>query len=446
MVSDELQYLCDFVLNSIIFTHHQEESLLSEFLVPVDTLRAQDMLRDLAFYTSYSKKGAERVKELLRARYPKLFERMEERAFLNGAFTLEMTGASTTDPLLFVSHLDCLSCKTYQKGSPAVPLQRAHLIALLEALDALISEGYRPGGDLIIALSMDGLSGGAGAKSIAEYLKNRKISPCFVLDHGGYATGAAFRRFLPQGAPLALIGITEKGQLEGRIDVSESPEDSMGSALNALFKSSAWLSRHDTRDELCQASELMLKALAQTAPARYRFILKHPRIFFPILRVRWHRRAVMAQFFKSQLTITGIHTKGESSRPPVSASLSFALATVPGKRRLNWWQARLLKNTCNSGGKLTVTVENEHSPKSSLDHPAWDALETAIEILFDRAVIAPCLSPHVTDGRFYTPLGGNVYRFSPFLLSAQQALRGECAADEGAMQVAVQFFRQMLSV
>ena len=52
----------------------------------------------------------------------------------------------------------------------------------------------------------------------------------------------------------------------------------------------------------------------------------------------------------------------------------------------------------------------------------------------------------MTDGRFYTGLRGNVYRFSPFLLNAQEALRGECALTEGALQTAVQFFRQMLSV
>ena len=419
---------------------------MSEFLVPLNSRRAQEMLRDLSFYTAYSKKGAERVRELLVSRYPRLFERMEVRSFEYGAFTLEMAGASTTDPLLFVSHLDSLSCKQTGSGGQTVPLQRAHLVALLEALDALLSEGYRPGGDLILALSMDGLSGGSGAKSIAEYLKRRKISPCFALDHGGYVTHAAFRRFLPPGAPLALIGITEKGQLEGHIDATETPEDTMGSALNMLFKSSAWLSRHDSRDELCPASEMMLKTLSQTAPARFRFLLRHPRPFFPLLRVRWHGRAIMAQFFKSRLTITAIHTKGEASRPPASASLGFSLSNVPGKRKLGWWQARLFKNTCRSGGKLTVTIENEHSPQSGVDHPAWDALETALEILFDRVIIAPCLSPHVTDGRFYAPLKGNVYRFSPFLLTAQQALRGECVADDGALQTAVQFFRQMLSV
>lgn len=420
---------------------------MSEFLVPLNNRRAQDMLRELSFFTSWSKKGAERVKEQLRTHYPQLFENMEEHPFVNGAFTLEMPGASISAPMIFVSHLDSLSCKTAAAGGgTTAPLQRAHLIALLEALDALMSEGYRPGGDLILALSMDGLSGGAGAKSIAEYLRHRKISPCFVLDHGGYVTNAAFRRFLPEGAPLALIGVTEKGQLEGHIDASENPDDIMGSALNTLLKNSAWLSRHDARAELCRASELMLKTLAAHAPTRYRFLLRHPRFFFPLLRLRWHKRAIMAQFFLSELTVTAIHTKGEPSRPPASASLSFSLATIPGKRTLDWWQARLLGNTCRRGAKLAVTVANEHSFCSKTNHPAWVALETAIEILFNRVVIAPCLSPHVTDGRFYAPLKGNVYRFSPFLLTAQQALRGECAADDRAMQTAVQFFRQMLSV
>ncbi len=421
---------------------------MSEFLVPLNERRARDMLRDVSFFTSYSKKGAAKVRELLQAHYPQLFERMEERTFANGAFTLELTGASTTDPLIFVSHLDSLSCKTPPKGDGKmiVPLQRAHLVALLEALDALLSEGYRPGGDLILALSMDGLSGGTGAKSIAEYLQRRKISPCFVLDHGGYVTDAAFRRFLPEGAPLALIGITEKGQLEGHIDTTETPYDSMGSALNTLLENGEWLTRHARRASLCKASEQMLKTLAPHAPLRWRLLLKHPRFFFALLRLRWHRREIMAQFFLSELTVTAIHTKGEPSRPPSSASLSFSLKTVPGKRKLPWWQSRLDQNTCRHGTKLTVTIQNEHSSRSRVEHPAWDALETAIEILFDRVVIAPCLSPHVTDGRFYAPLKGNVYRFSPFLLTAQEALRGECVADDATMQTAVQFFRQMLSV
>ena len=61
-------------------------------------------------------------------------------------------------------------------------------------------------------------------------------------------------------------------------------------------------------------------------------------------------------------------------------------------------------------------------------------------------VIVPCLSPFVTDGRFYAPLGGNVYRFSPFLVTGDEALRGLCTVTDATLQTAVQFFRSMLSI
>ena len=55
-----------------------------------------------------------------------------------------------------------------------------------------------------------------------------------------------------------------------------------------------------------------------------------------------------------------------------------------------------------------------HEYLGCLLYTSWEALETAIEIQFERAVIVPCLSPFVTDGRFYAQPGGRVYRFSPF--------------------------------
>ena len=424
---------------------------MSEFLAPLDYRRARDTLRSLDFYTAYTPEGAERVQSMLRERYPLVFARTEQKMFVNGAFVLEMAGANITDPLVFVSHMDSLHCKEPPRagnGPFSVPLQRAHVVALLEALDALLQSGYQPGGELFLALSMDGLSGGAGAKAMAEYLRMRRVTPCFVLDHGGYVTHAAFCRYLPQGAPLALIGITEKGQMEGRVIVPPVPlSDDRGTArpLNVLLRSGSRLSIRPRRASLCKASAQMLSQIARQAPFFRRLLIANPRLTFPLLRVLWRRRAVLSQFFMSELTVTGVSTQGEPSRSPTAAELTFSLQTVPGKK-LPWWKNNISRKVCRDGTRLAVTIENEHSHRSRTTGEAWDALETAIEILFERAVIAPCLSPSVTDGRFYSVLQGKVYRFSPYLLGGEEALRGECTVDDAALQTAVQFFRQMLSV
>ncbi len=423
---------------------------MNEFLAPINYHRAWDVLEKLGEYTEYSVEGAQAIQSILRESYPLIFQKAEAKTFQNQALLIEMPGANVTNPLVFVSHLDAHACRAaapLPQGQPlSATLERAHVIALLEAFDALLAEGYRPAGDLLIALSMDGLSGAEGAKSIAAHLKARKVSPCFVLDFGGYVTHSAFCTYLPKNAPLALIGISEKGLLQGRVLADRSHmRNGTRTPLGALLRGGARLSRRTGKASLCKSSEQMLETLGRHAPLLQRLLVMRPRLTFPLLRLLWRKRAVYRQFFLSERTLTGISAKGEGLHAPESAMLSFRQTTVPG-RMLPEWKHALGERLANEELILETPVELEHSARSSTGDEAWDALETAIEILFDRVVIAPCLSPYVTDGRFYASLKGNVYRFSPFLLTGEEALAGECALTDGALQTAVQFFRQMLSV
>ena len=127
---------------------------MSQFLAPLNYDRARDVLRRLSGYTAYTPEGAQQAAHVLRQCYPTVFQRMEQKTFSNGAILLELSGG-TNAPLVFVSHLDAqaapeaAACEHEQPMG--VPLSRAHLVALLEALEALLNEGYLPGGDLLLA-------------------------------------------------------------------------------------------------------------------------------------------------------------------------------------------------------------------------------------------------------------------------------------------------------
>lgn len=426
---------------------------MSEFLAPLNYNRARDVLRRLSLYTAYTPEGAKAALEVLKQCYPMVFSKLEAKSFENDALLLEMTGANITGPLVFVSHLDAADAETpavYAHEAPmSVPLSRAHVVALLEALEGLLGDGYRPGGDLLLALSMDGLSGGAGARSIAQHLKARSLSPCFVLDHGGYATMEAFRTYLPKGAPLALIGITEKGELQGTLTADQSlcsrRRRTHTRPVNALLCAGKRLSRHSRRAALCNASEQMLTALGRKAPLFQRWFVRNPHVTFPLMRLLWHKRSIYWQFFASERTIYSLCAKGTAQSPAQSASLSFRQTLIPGKKAAEArYPIHMLSKRCDLA--LDISVELDASARSETGGEAWDALETAIEIQFERAVIVPCLSPFVTDARFYSPLSGRVYRFSPFMLSGDEALQGLCSVTDGSLQTAVQFFRSMLSV
>lgn len=429
--------------------------MIRPFLAPIDYKRTWHVLRKLEGYRDYSPEGALAVHALLRESYPLIFQKTEQKTFDRHALMLELPGANVADPLVFVSHLDAqgyhipeVEPPPHKKDALPTALERAHVVALLEALDALLASGYRPGGDLVIALSMDGLSGGMGAKSMADHLKARQISPCFVLDFGGYVTHSAFCTYLPKDAPLALIGISEKGLLEGSVHADRQQMAQAGdvrSPLSALLRSGARLSRHKRRAALCKTSQQMLLALRRHAPPLQRLLLARPRLTFPLLRLLWRKRAIMRQFFVSERVLTGVVSTGAPTREPDTATLTFRQTIIPGQKTEGW--ARTLRRKVGKGGvSMNLPIQLEHGARSQTGGQAWDALETAIEILFDRVVIVPCLSPYVTDGRFYTSLQGRVYRFSPFLLTGPQALSGQCIVTDDNMQTAVQFFRQMLSV
>ena len=79
---------------------------MSEFLAPLNYGRARDVLRRLSGYSAYSPQGAAQALGVLRESYPLVFDKLESKQFDNGAVLMEMPGASSTAPLVFVSHLD----------------------------------------------------------------------------------------------------------------------------------------------------------------------------------------------------------------------------------------------------------------------------------------------------------------------------------------------------
>lgn len=425
---------------------------MSEFLAPLNYDRAREALRRLSAYGGYDEKKAEEALAVLRECYPLVFSKTERKSFPKGSILFQLQGANVTEPLIFTGHLDVPDGQATWMAPDlsdmplSVPLSRAHVVALLEALEELLRDGYRPGGDLFLALSMDGLSGAEGARAMAGHLRRLKLDPCFVLDYGGYATMESFRSYLPKNAPLALIGIAEKGLLMGELQAEESRLPAGESPLARLLQGGARLTRRPGRAALCAASRQMLTAISRKTPdLLQRLIVGRPGLFFPLLRCRWHGRSVYRQFFLSELTVYHLAAYGEPASPARRGVLRFRQTVIPGQKTSRI-RRRLRRRLRDDGLQFRADVEYEHSRLSETGGAAWDALETAIEIQFERAVIAPCLCPYVTDGRFYADMGERVYRFSPFMVTGEEALSGLCTVTSASLQTAVQFFRSMLSV
>ena len=88
---------------------------------------------------------------------------------------------------------------------------KSGVIAILEAVERLVKEGYQPTRTLWLVFGHDEETDGRnGAGKIAAYLEAKNIKLETVLDEGLFVSEGLFPGLLQ---PLALIGVAEKGYL-----------------------------------------------------------------------------------------------------------------------------------------------------------------------------------------------------------------------------------------
>lgn len=98
---------------------------------------------------------------------------------------------------------------------------KSNLISQLEAVERLIQAGFKPQRTVYLVFGHDEEVGGRdGAAAIVALLKQRGVQLDFVLDEGLVVTEG----ILPGvEAPLALIGLAEKGSLSLRLIAKAAP-------------------------------------------------------------------------------------------------------------------------------------------------------------------------------------------------------------------------------
>jgi carboxypeptidase PM20D1 len=95
---------------------------------------------------------------------------------------------------------------------------KSSLMGILEAVEALLAAGFQPRRTLYLAFGQDEEIGGTqGAARIAGLLRSRQVRLEYILDEGGFVA----KGLIPGvAAPVALVGIAEKGYLTLELSVA----------------------------------------------------------------------------------------------------------------------------------------------------------------------------------------------------------------------------------
>ncbi|MGO4536868.1 M20/M25/M40 family metallo-hydrolase [Leifsonia sp. 2MCAF36] len=309
------------------------------------------------------------------------------------------------------------------------------LVAILEAVEALVREGFQPTHDVYLSFGHDEETVGSGAQAIAATLAGRGIRPAMVLDEGG----AVVERIFPGvTAPIAVVGVSEKGITSVRLTVEQSGgHASTPPRMTATVRLARAITRLNARPfpaRLTETNLRMVETLGAHATGPLRAVFIRARRLQPLLH------AVFGRLSDETRAIVRTTTAVTQLRGSLAANAlpETAEAIVNTRIAVGSSVAETLDHLRRAIRDDAVRVEavdaSEPSPVSPSAGPHWDRLAAAIGAVHPRAIVTPYIMLGASDSRHFTGICDAVYRFTPFELSAGQ--RGALHARDEHIHVA----------
>lgn len=292
---------------------------------------------------------------------------------------------------------------------------KGSVLALFEATESLLGEGFRPDVTLYLAIGHDEEIGGAeGAGSLAALLASRGVRLDFALDEGG----TIIEGYLPGLArQVALLAIGEKGYL----NVELVAEGSGGhSSVPPPHTAVGLLAAAVTRLEAApmparlEAQAGFFTALAPVLGGLKGLALRNLDRLGPLVERRLASDSAGNALIRTTGAVTMIDGGVKPNQLPQSARAVVNYRLLPGDTTES-----VLAHVGRVAGpgivvrRLEGGFSAEASRLADTGSASYRLIEETIAEIFPEAVVAPWLETGATDSRHYLPIAENVYRFSP---------------------------------
>lgn len=303
---------------------------------------------------------------------------------------------------------------------------KAGLMAILEATEALLAEGWQPDRTFLLAFGGDEEVGGTrGAARIAARLTLEGVRPAVVVDEGGFLVEGLLEGVR---APVALLGIGEKGYANIRLTVrgagghaSVPPREPAAAVLGRALDR---LARHPMPTRLEPAAPTF-EAMAPEMGLLARALVANRWLTAPLIRWRLSRQPTTDALIRTTIAPTLLEGSGKENVLPARARALLNVRVLPGDsvRDVVVHVRRVVDDdrveVTLIGGPFAI----EPPPVSPDSGAAYEALRRAVAASFPEAIPVPYLLFAATDSRWFAPLTPHIYRFRHLRLEPGDAAR-----------------------
>lgn len=371
------------------------------------------------------------------------------------------------DPILLMGHLDVVPVEAGTGGKwKHEPFggriadgfiwgrgsidNKSAVVGTLEAVEALLGEGFQPRRTVLLAYGHDEEVGGmGGGREIAALLAGRGVDLELVLDEGGVIGDG----LLPGVSdPVALVGIAEKGfvsvELSVRTTGGHSSLPPRQGAIGILSAAIARLEDHPMPPRLEGPTRQLFDRVGPRLPFAQRAVFANLWLTNGLVLRNLEGTPATNAMVRTTMAPTIFHSGTKDNVLPshARAVLNFRILTGDTMEDVVAHVRRVVDDDrveVRPAGAFSA----EPSPVSGTTSDAFRALERTILSLSPDAIVAPYLVAVATDARHYGRLSRNVFRLLPLRITPSDVQRMHGTDERVAVDNyhgAVRFYRQLV--
>lgn len=374
--------------------------------------------------------------QFLQQTYPLAQEKLAPKRFRDFSLLYKWQGSETNlKPVILMGHLDVVpvaeeSIKDWQAapfggeikngsiwGRGAID-DKMSVIGILEAVEMLLKQGFQPKRTIYLAFGHDEEVGGKGARTIVKELQAQDVQAEFVLDEGYAIT----QKLVPGlETDVALIGISEKGfaslELSTKIEGGHSSMPKNETAIDVISRALVKLREKPFNPQITPPVQEFIKYLGPEMPAFQKFAFANAWLLEPVILKTYQKTPSGNALVSTTMAPTIFQSGIKENVIPAQATAVVNFRILPGTT-INGIISHV--KTVIADDRIHIKVKDfssEASPVSSSEALGYQQLNKTIKQIFPNTLTSPSMVLAATDGRFYSAVSPNVYRFLPYKIN-----------------------------
>jgi len=416
----------------------QDPQSLAEHLssvIQIETISHEDARKD-------KKENFKKLQELLANLYPLIHKNLTKEIVDGHSLIFTWQGRNPDlKPVVFMAHQDVVPADehtldqwTYPPFSGKIADGfiwgrgtmdiKSQVIAILEAVEALLAAKYKPERTVILTFSHNEEVLGTGAKAVVKHLQDQGIRVEAVIDEGG----SIYDGIIPGVKGLAAaIGIAEKGYLSLKFTVkgtgghSSTPpkETAIGILSKAIYRLETNKFPSDVR-----MVKPMFQGLASASSPVMQMAFANLWLFGGVVTRILSAKGETDATIRTTVAPTIINGGVKDNVLPSVAEAVLNFRILPGQS---------IADVCDYVRFVIkderVTFEPmeekawEASPLSPVDGNAYYHIASVVDEIWSGTSIAPYIMLGGTDSRNFCEISDCVYRFTPLVVTEEDLNR-----------------------